>query len=227
MRFRTIAIVYALFWVSASATATTRYVSDVLYIPLKTKDENKGAVIKHLKSGTVVSVLEEGADGNFLKVQVQDGAKSIGWVKARYLVEEPIAKMELKRLRDTMSSLESKQGPLADTILKLKKQLAESKHQNAALMHQKKALEQKLDDIQKASADTLSIFRQNELLKKNEQQMTQRLKNIEKENETLSNNQRNEGIKLGLFAVVIGALAGFLLPYFKPRGRKQSGVRLR
>ncbi len=227
MLFKNLAIVCALIWLSLSSFAATKYVSDVLYIPLKTQDENQGAVIRHLKSGTVVSVLDEDPTGNFLKVRVQDDTKSIGWVKARYLVDEPIAKMELKRLKDTLKSVESKQEPLTATMLKLKKQLEQLNHEKSTLEHQKKALEQKLEDIKKAAADTLGVYRQNEILKKTEQQLALRLKNIEKENSTLSNNQRNEGIKLGLLAVALGALAGFLLPYFKPRGRRQPGVRLR
>ena len=61
--------------------ANTRYVSDILYVPLKKNSKGEGT-LKHLKSGTVVSLLEEPKVGDYVKVTVHDESKSSGWVKA-------------------------------------------------------------------------------------------------------------------------------------------------
>ncbi|NRA66355.1 MAG: TIGR04211 family SH3 domain-containing protein [Pseudobacteriovorax sp.] len=215
-------------WLPFSVVAeSVRYVSDVLWVPVRTDVSSSARTIKHIKSGTVVSVLGESDDGKLLNVEVQDAAKTRGWVTKRYLLSDPIAKMELKQLKNTMAALESKQGPMVENFAKLKATIATLESEKKSLLSQKKEVETRMGKMESASAQGLALYNQNEQLKELNSSLQKQVADIRQENQLLKENHRNEGIKLGLLAVAAGGFAGFLLPYVKPRGRKQRGVRLR
>ena len=202
-----------------------RYVSDVLYIPLKTEPE--GQVIKHLKSGSILTVIQESSDGKFVKVALQDQKQTSGWVKERYLVDKPIAKAELATLKKTLARANSKAKPLLAKLNTLESQMQTLAAEKKSLQQIEKSLRQEIEQIKAAAGKGLELFEENKALKLELATLNDKLDSTAERNETLSENHRNEGIKLGLFAVAAGGLAGFLLPYVKPRGRKGRSVRLR
>ena len=206
--------------------AATKYVSDTLYIPLKTKSGNGAKVLKHLKSGTAVSILDT-SDGEYAKVKVHDDRSSHGWVKKRYLLDEPIAKTRLARLEGTLKKLKSQQGPLKGNVKDLKGRLTVALLENKKLKTQEANLKKQLTNVKNISSKSLELFENNKQLKVETSKLQQDVESLRKENLLLQSNQKNEGIKLGLFAIGLGGLAGFLLPYVKPRGRRNKGIRLR
>ena len=207
--------------------SATKYVSDTLYIPLKTKSGASSKVITHLKSGTALSIIENEDGADFVKVKVRDGNKTEGWVKKRYLLDEPIAKSRLARLENKIQRMEKQQGPMKDTVKELKSKLKLALKENKALKSNKTNLSKELEGIKKISSDSINMYDENKSLMTEKDKLANSVKTLKQENTLLQSDQKNEGIKLGLFAVSLGGLAGFLLPYINVRGRRKSGVRLR
>ena len=207
--------------------AQQRYVSDVLYIPVRTGASNQHRIIRHIKSGTEVTLLSRvGDDSEYVKIRVNDDDKATdGYVKERYLLEEPIAAIKLVSLQKRFEELRNRE-PLARTVDDLKQQLADLKQSNAQLEAAKQEALSDLERLKQVVAKPAEVFEKNKQLMAEQKALEERLKVVETENLKLETDQRNEGIKLGLVAVCLGGLAGFLLPYLKPRGRQQRSIRL-
>lgn len=204
----------------------TKFVSDTLYIPLKS-DGHSGKVIRHLKSGTKLSVLETDDDKQLVRVRVNGGNSEEGWVKARYLLDQPIARSKLALLEGKVKTLEAQQDPLRESINDLKAQLKLAKSQNNQLQSSKSNLQETLDELKNISSDSVSLFETNKKLLADSTALQNRVDQLQKDNLLLKANQKNEGMKLAIFAVSLGCLAGFLLPFIKPRGSKHRGIKLR
>jgi SH3 domain protein len=209
------------------ARAEKKWVSDVLYIPVRTGASGQHRILRHIKSGMAVNVLAKPEGSEYVKVEVLDEEKTQGWVIGRYLLAEPIAELKLARLEKRMASLRESQTPLQKSVDKLKSELAESRAANEELQKKNTNMTEQLNEIKQVSSEEIKVYEVNNELKKEQDALMTRLERLQQQNEMLSTDRRNEGIKLGLLAVALGCLAGFLLPYLKPRSRKSRSVRLR
>ena len=219
-------IIAVMFLGAEHSHAATKYVSDTLYIPLKTSHENGGRVIRHLKSGTALSIVDsEGKD--FVKVKLKGDEGTEGWVKKRYLLDKPIAKSQLARLEDKLERMKSQQGPLRESVKDLKSKLKLALAENRQLRQKSDQISHEISEIKELSSGTIDLNAQNKKLKQERTELKLNVDALMQENVRLKSNQRNEGIKLGLFAMCIGGLAGFILPFVNVRPRRQRGVRLR
>lgn len=210
------------------ASAEVKYVSDVLYIPLKSEANNNSKTIQHLKSGTSLVVTDQSSGSDFIKVKIGKGENERqGYVKTRYLTDEPIAKFKLAQLKATVSSLEGRQMPLKSSVKDLKMKLAQVKSDKENLQKELERLSGKMKTLEQVSSGKLDLFKKNKDLQEQNIKLKENYEVLKKDHGVVTLNQRNEGIRLGLFAIGLGGLAGFLLPYLKPRGRGQRSVRLR
>lgn len=193
-----------------------KYVSDVLYIPVRTGPSSDYRIIGYLKSGTPVESTK--TQGEYTHINSSGQKEYTGWVKERFLVSEPIAAFKLKELKADLEKIDS-----------IKSDLSKSQKDVKTWKQSTKKLEAQLNQIKETSAHVIQIGEENTTLKKQVKTFQDELNKLKKANLLLEQNQKNEGIKLGLLAVVIGVLAGFILPYIKPRSHKSrnQGIRLR
>ena len=111
--------ILAQFAIIQLAFADTRYVSDQLIITLRPGKSTEHRIIKTLKSGTPLEVLEE--DKTYLKVRTADGAE--GYVLRQYVTSEPPKIQRIKELEEYNSSLEEKIRNLEEIRDKIETQL--------------------------------------------------------------------------------------------------------
>ena len=144
--------------------------------------------------------------------------KKQGWVKERFLSDEPIAAHKLETLKVDLARIDA----IKTDLVKFKNDAKESEKARVTLAA-------KLERIKKVSKSAVEIDQSNQSLKLQVENLQKQLSETNEKNILLEQAQRNEGIKLGIFAIALGALVGFVLPYLKPRGqrRKNSGIRLR
>lgn len=81
---------------AALVSAQTQYVSDQLEVTLRRGPTLSHAVLRMLKTGTAVEVLEVDAASGHTRVKTQSGVE--GWILSRYLISEPTARMQLEKL---------------------------------------------------------------------------------------------------------------------------------
>lgn len=148
MRYITIIFTLVLLLVCVQvqpAFADTRYVSDQLVITLRIGKSPEHKIIKTLKTGTPLEVLEE--DKTYLKVRTPDGA--VGYVLRQYISSElPKTKRieDLERLNNSLqkkiSSLETANNELE---MHLKTYQENSKQEISGISVKSAELEKKLE----------------------------------------------------------------------------------
>ncbi len=123
-------------FITSSALAETRYVTDELTITLRRGKGNEYKILKMLQTGTPVEVLE--ADGQFVKVRAPGGTE--GYVISQYLTTEtPKAQVaarlakensrlanELKQVRESYADVDAQIGRLKAEINTLEKARSEA-----------------------------------------------------------------------------------------------------
>ena len=70
--------------------AETRYVTDELEVTLRSGQSTRNNIVRMLKSGTALEVLEDSGDTGYSLVRLPSGTE--GWVLSRFLVNQPVAR---------------------------------------------------------------------------------------------------------------------------------------
>ena len=123
---RYFSIIFALVLIASTvivtpAEADTRYVGDQLVITLRQGKTTKHKILKNLKTGTPVEVLEE--DSLYFKVRISDGTE--GYVLRQYISSKPPKTLRIKELEIKNSGLQNKIDELEKAKSNLEMQLDE------------------------------------------------------------------------------------------------------
>lgn len=102
---------------SSSAHAAAGYVSDQLRVPLRSGASNGHRIIKFLRSGTALTIVD--TEGDFSEVKTTGGDKT-GWILTNDIMPVPSG-------RDRLVSVNAKLAKSKEEIKKLKSSLAEVK----------------------------------------------------------------------------------------------------
>ncbi len=164
----------------------TGWVSDMLLLTFRQGPGNSYAVIKTLKSNTLVSILEE--QNGFYKVELQ--SKEIGWVDKKFIIFELPKTVIIDQLSQKNKTLENKILKLSSNTGTLKEKfLSQESEYSQATRSLEISLKTALDEQKKLSS-SLSKAREkyNTLIKqsKNIQKIVEENKILQKENTTLS-----------------------------------------
>ena len=198
---------------SSLAEATTKYISDELFIPMRSGSSSEYKVIAYLKSGQKVEELGD-AQGEYVRVEAKGKQ---GWVKSRFLLKEQVASVKLEEAKKDLARM----ATISD-------RLQASEARALSLEKERDRLSAQLARVRRVSSSQMATFEENERLAKDLASAKQQLEALNQSYIAMSLNQRNEGIKLGILALTLGALIAYLLPFLKPAGRRnQSALRVR
>jgi len=122
MRF--FCIIFTLFIITSNvivppAEADTRYVGDQLIVTLRLGESTKHKILKTLKTGTPVEVLQEGE--TYMKVRTNDGTE--GYVLRQYISSNPPKSQRIDKLEIEKNALQKKINELQNAKITLEKQL--------------------------------------------------------------------------------------------------------
>ncbi len=201
------------------AVADKRYISDELWINLRTGPGGDFRILKTLKSGSHLEFIEDDLEKKFTKVTTDKGLE--GWVPTRFLVEEPIAfekliltQRELKKAKTDLNELKGKHS-------EAKKQLASSKRQGKELNKDKGSQAKELAYIKKVSANAIGLDKKNQELMEQSEQLKITVDTLKAENDRLKDSRDLNYILLGGFLILLGLFTGWLLP--KLSGKRGDG----
>jgi SH3 domain protein len=217
--FKKISLVglFSLF-VSFGAVAQDSWVSDQFEVMLRTGPSTSNAIERMLPSGTALEVLETDAAAGYSRVQTSAGTE--GWVLSRYLMGEPSAREQLRRLTGELSSATDAGSSLGSQLNAVKGQYATASNRISGLEREKKALQEELADIKRTAANVLSIDSQNSDLR--EQLATTEIEvgTLEQRNRELSGQSTRQWFMTGAMVLIIGIILGIWLPRIRWRGRR-------
>ena len=204
-----IALGYSAF--PALAQEEVRYISDILYVPLRSGQGNEYRIINAaLRSGTELVMLESPEGSEWSRVRTPNGTE--GWIPNQYLSSEVPARTQLAQAQTQLALLNEEN--------------ARFKKENAQLLNTNKALEaktsnevanrtdaeQQLQQIKAISANAIELDqRYRDLLEKHQLMQTE-LDTLKAENERLVNDQRMNFLFYGAGILIFGMIFATILP---------------
>lgn len=207
------------FLMIAPALAEKRYVTDQLWLQMRSGPGNDFRILKALKSGTHLQMLEQDEETGYTKVATDKGLE--GWVLTRFLVNEPISfekliltNRELDKAKADLTALQSKHTDV-------KTQLAAIKRDNSALSESEGKQKKELEYIKKVSANAINLDKKNQELMERTENMKISLDTMKAENDRLRNSQDLNYLIAGGGLVLLGLFLGWLLP--KLSGKRSDG----
>ncbi len=184
--------------------AETQYVSDQLLITMREGKGNEYRIIKMLKAGTPLEIIEESE--NYLKVRTESGGE--GWVLKQYVTEETpkteiIAGLEKKidRLNKEIEQYKKNNESLKDelktaesdhirTIGDLRQNLSASKGKAEQTARELEKITGKYNAFFEDSKDVVSLVKERDGLKASNSELQTKTEQIQKENYALKQSQR-------------------------------------
>ena len=209
------------------ALSSTLYVTDILYVPIRRGPSPAHKILKTLKSGARVTVVDDSVTDGFIEVKTSGGME--GFIPKRYLVDTPIAAIQLASAQAKAQKAGEGAASTVAKLDKFKERFQNQKKELAKVSKERDRLARQLASVKSISGQSLEIAAERDLLLKQSATLNKENEGLVRQNNVLMENSRNEGIKLGIAAVALGALIGLALPYLKPRkGRRGLGaVRIR
>lgn len=194
--------------VVAPVQAVERYVTDVFEVTMRSGPSTSNSIIRMLRSGESVKLLEEDLDTKYSFVETADGKQ--GYVITRFLEDSPVARQVLAELQQQHQQQRQELDAQAAQIDELKQSLQREQDDNAALKVALRASEQELSEVREAAQNTLNILEQNKRLQTVVDQLREEKSVLSSTNAELSDSTRIDwfvrGSAVSLIAFVIGIL---------------------
>lgn len=212
IRFPHAALAAILVLASATAVGATRYVTDELRISVRTGTGDQYRIIEVIDSGTRVETLD--SSGEWAKVRTPEG--NVGWVRAQYLVEQPVAADRLRSVRAELEAARERIGELESVLAEARAETADQRERVAALTSEKEELEGRLA----RASEGLELYQQNQRLSQYAKNLNARIAELEKETRRLADRSRREWFVIGAAVLLGGMLFGIIVTRIPWRGRR-------
>ncbi|PUA29813.1 MAG: hypothetical protein B0W54_04430 [Cellvibrio sp. 79] len=199
--------------ISSSAFAVDKYVSDVIYVPVRSDKNPQASVLQQgVGSGTKLNFIREetGTDNNLWSLVVTpDGTE--GWVRSQNLTDKPTAAMQLATLSTSSKDLVAVN---AENV-QLKEQLTKIQQEHQQLLTD-------TEDMRQAATTALNLEDEHERLLKENQLLQTHADYLKAENEKLKNTERFNQWVYGGGLILGGVILSFLLQGLGRRKRRSE-----
>ena len=183
-----------------AAAQTTAYVTDALEITLRSGQGNDYRIIRLLRSGAELEVLQRGE--TWTRVRAGDDT---GWVRSLYLQPEPVAAVRLERASERLERLNAELEALRTA--------------NRELESDNQRMSQRLQEADEG----LRLADENKALRKQVIDLERRVQDLARESERMADRERQDWFIAGAGVIVFGMLLGILVTRIRWRKRTSWG----
>lgn len=202
------------------AQANVRYISDVMYVPLRAGMSNNTEVVKAaLTSGTRLRLVREEQDASndaWALVETTDGVQ--GWIRAQHLINEPTAAIKLERVNAQLAKASSS----AKEALERQKAHDQLQVEHETLQQEYQALIENTESLRQTSAAAVDLEQENQRIHENNQLLQTRVDVLQAENEQLRDAERYNQWVYGAGLLICGVILSFLLQALGKRKRQSE-----
>lgn len=192
------------------ASAETQYISDQLEVTLRKGPTLSHAVLRMLKSGAAVEVLEVDAASGHTRIKTSGGTE--GWILSRYLSAEPTARMQLQNMMKEMNHTANSDQPVLTQLKNIRNEYDDASKRIAQLEGQNKKLEEQLASVKQTAANVLSIDEENKQIRQKLAVSEERLTSLQLENDELQSDQNKDWFFAGAVVLASGLVLGLIFP---------------
>ena len=198
--------------------AEVMYVTDQFEVTMRTGTSTENNIVRMLKSGEKVTVLEQDPETRYSLVQLDDNRQ--GYVLSRFLMEQPSARQRIVELETRFASQSERLENQSAQIDELSAELEREKSDNEALKTTLRASEQELASVRSAADNTLKILEQNKRLQTTLDELQKEKNALEETNASLSDSSQRDWFVRGAAVFLVAFLIGILVT--RIRWRKQD-----
>jgi SH3 domain protein len=198
--------------------AENRFVTDVFEVTLRTGTSTSNSIVRMLRSGESVTLLEQDLASQYSLIETSDNKK--GYVLSRFLMDRPAARESLQQLETTYQEQLEQLNQQSTEIDRLNQVLKQEQSDNEILTETLRASEQELSEIRNTAADAMNILEQNNELKDSVSKLTEQQTTISQENLELKDTSQMDWFVRGAAVSLIAFIIGILIT--KIRWRKQD-----
>ncbi len=204
--------ILSLFFVAAgSVQAETRYVSDQVLITLRRGPGTEYKILKNLKTGTPLEVLEEGE--TWFMVRHQDGTE--GYVLSQYLTGELPKTIVIARLQKEKERLQSRIAELGTRAQnwtsekeELQRQISDIQQAFKKEKSERVTVSRDFKNLQEAAKNVSDLLAERERLKAENEKFASELLQLREENEKLLRKAIIKWFLAGGGVLLVGWLMG-------------------
>ncbi len=193
------------------------WVSDQLRIPVRTGTTLRHKILRFLKSGTPVTVLELDEDGSHARIRGPKGVE--GWVRTEELMREPSGRQRLVAAQERIRALKAQRAELQKRLGQLQADFKALQSEKEALGRQKEALESRLERLERVAARPVQLARENAELTEKLAEARQRISLLEAENARLADSSRRDWFLKGAGVALLSLILGLLITRIRWRRR--------
>jgi len=203
---------------SSLQAAETRYVTDEFEVMMRSGTSTSNSIVRVLRSGESVTVLELDPATQYARVETGDGKQ--GYVLTRFLMDSPAARQLLEKLKLRHQQLQVRVDEQTGEIDELKQVLKQEQADNQALKTALRASEQELSNIREAAQNTLNILDQNKHMQIVIDQLREEKAGLSDANARLNDSTQIDWFVRGAAVSLIAFIIGILVT--RIRWRKQD-----
>ena len=213
-----LSILSLLVLLTGTALAETRYVSDRLEITMRSGKSTGHGILRMLRSGTQVQVLETDKASGYSRIKTRSGKE--GWVLTRFLMNGPAARDRLAEAEKRLAELELENRKLNTAMAALREEVSSVEQQRQSLDSEHRDVSQELAEIKRTASSALAIDNENKELKSRMVALERSLQTVQQENENLKDRTARDWFMVGAGVVLLGIIVGLIIP--RIRWRKKS-----
>ena len=208
----------------ASAEGETRYVTDLIFTPIRTGPGGDYRIInKGLPSGTEVTFFGTTEDGVWAEVETRGGSR--GYLRAQYLQTEIPRANQLNSLEAELAASQERASTLQQNLDEAMKQLTSSESDGSSTAIALAKTRAELAEIKRISANAIQLDQLTKELTGKLEDASARNDLLKLENARLedrvASNQRIEGV----VSLLAGMLIALLIPRLTVKRRRNNGWR--
>lgn len=215
-----LALFSLLVFVSLPALAQRMYTSDELIVLLRTGPSIENAIVRNMRPGTALDILDEDAGNSYSRVRLV-GSDVEGFVLSQYLTPERAARDQLvdaeRNLATTRARVQALEGEVAEleTEVKTTQDMLEAERASGS------AVSTELAAIREASANAVALRDQNESLRRRVNELTAETEAAALQNSQLASRSRQNWFVVGAAVLFGGIVIGLVAPTLR-RTRRSS-----
>jgi len=205
--------------VSLAARAEKSYASDQVEVLMRTGPSQQHAIVRMLKSGAALEVLERDQNKGYSRVRTTGGTE--GWVLSRYLMADPAARELLEKLSSDFSGSDNRSDSIRAQADLVRHEFGMQKKRAETLEKDNKRLEAELSRIRQLSANAVQLNGENQEMRQQVADLKIKLDELEQENHVLSGQIEREWFYAGALVLFAGLFLGLVIPRIQWRKRSR------
>lgn len=214
-------VLLILFFIASGAAhgQGTRYVTDSLRLESRSGPGVSNRIVKMLRSGTPVEVVEEREGWS----RIGSNGESEVWILSRYLMDEPAAREQVadaKAMRagveDRIKSIREQLGTATETAQSLEVERSQ-------LAERAQLLADELEELKVTAASAVAVKNDNERLRRSSDDNERALQDLRQDYALLKQNRERDWFIAGAGVLFGGIVLGLIIPKLRFRRRRGWG----